>query len=51
MQLNYQQAVGGQIKREPDADWQGPGKFYRKSYGEFGQLGFFAQWLDMMKQA
>ena len=48
--FNYQQGVGGAVKRETDPNWKGPGEFYRDGYGEFGQLGFYKQWLHLMRQ-
>ncbi|MGK5078751.1 aromatic ring-hydroxylating oxygenase subunit alpha [Janthinobacterium sp. HLX7-2] len=50
MQFNYQQGTGGRVKREPDSTWRGPGVLYRKAYGEFGQMGFYGQWLEMMRK-
>ncbi len=47
--FNYQQGVGA-LRREPDPHWKGPGRFYRKAYGELGQRGFYAQWIAMMRQ-
>lgn len=48
--LNYQQGVGGAVKREPDSTWKGPGVLHKKAYGEFGQLAFWRQWLRTMRE-
>ena len=49
--LHYQQAgMGTDAQRKPDPDWKGPGTFYRDGYGEFGQLGFYRHWLQLMRQ-
>ena len=50
MMFNFQQGVGGAVKREPDPTWKGPGEFYRDGYGEFGQIGFYRHWLHLMRQ-
>lgn len=48
--LHFQQGVGGAVPRESDTSWKGPGVLRRKGYGEFGQLGFFKQWLRVMRE-
>jgi phenylpropionate dioxygenase-like ring-hydroxylating dioxygenase large terminal subunit len=42
--LNYQQQ-----RVEPDAEWKGPGKFYRNIYGERLQEGFWRRWVKEMR--
>lgn len=35
----------GQKRTEPDPDWQGPGKHYPTTYGEYMQEGFWRRWV------
>jgi hypothetical protein len=49
--LHYQQSgIGTDAQRKPEPDWKGPGEFYNDGFGEFGQLNFYRQWLQLMRQ-
>lgn len=41
--LHYQQK-----RIDPDAEWKGPGKFYKSIYGEYLQEAFWRRWLKEM---
>jgi len=48
--LHFQQGFGSNIERPADPTWRGPGVFRRNGYGEFGQMNFYAQWLNMLQK-
>jgi phenylpropionate dioxygenase-like ring-hydroxylating dioxygenase large terminal subunit len=49
--LHFRQSgIGTDAQRKPEPDWKGPGDFYGDGFGEFGQLNFYRQWLQLMRQ-
>jgi hypothetical protein len=49
--LHFRQTgIGTDAQRKPEPDWKGPGAFYRDGFGEFGQINFYRQWLQLMRQ-